>query len=103
MGITEYHDDKGRPFLKMGDRVVSQGLTLEEFAAHKTIVDKISKARSEADYLDVCVFYLREIFNKNHPFSEEVGREISFRVGVLFRRKAESIWERAWELVREQK
>jgi hypothetical protein len=103
IGITEHRDEKGRPLLKSGDRIVSRGLTLEQFAAHKTITENLSKARSQEDYLNVCVFYLREIFNKNHPFSEELSREINFRVSMLFRREAENIWKRARELVRNQK
>lgn len=71
---------------------------MEQFAAHKTVTDRLHKAQTEQDYLDVCVLFLREMWLKQHPLADETGKEIRFYINALFHDKADAIWERAWEI-----
>jgi len=100
MGVVEHRDEQGRPVLKVGERIVSRGFTMEQFVAHKTVADKLLEAQTEQDYIDVCVLFLREMQQKQHPLTNETGKEINFYINALFHDKADAIWDRAWEIVR---
>jgi len=66
------------------------------------LTERISRARTREDWVAVCVFFLQEIAQKNHPQTHDWGREIDFFLQHISS-DSDEIWEKAHQIARKQK
>lgn len=63
--------------------------------------NRVYRARTREDWLNLCVLFLQEIAQKNHPKTRELGREIDFYLQLAFG-DSDRIWEEAHRIAHQQ-
>jgi len=68
----------------------------------RQLTERISNAHTCAEWVGVCVFFLQEMAQKNHPQTHDWGRTIDFFLQHIPDDR-DAIWEEAHRIARESK